>query len=660
MSELDNFKDIEDSGVGNSSIDLSNVYSIKLGGFEDLEKLRTYSSSVKVKDLKEDISLYETLTKDKSWPVSQIIQREVDRIRVSSISRSYVLGEGRLVKYFPPIIVALLPKAEDGKIALSLDFNVDNTPGIKELIYSRSHYNSNDAIKPYIINSENLSLVSGLFLLEVSKVFDTRLLSWDRDKFYAVVIDGQHRLEALLKSSNINEAIDEYLQDVVFIDASPLLMKESNHTPVEIVRRIFVDINTNAQRVGFVRQVLMDDKDLSSLCVQSLVDSSSKDGSSKPSDCYIRSQIVDWYGDKLKHVLPHLTGILSLYQIIDDYFIKNSLTSLNDRRSPKKVNNWITKINSLFMVDSAIENDSRFQDWNIKGLYDSLTDYNSRINESREYQDEMDDEFKESEIFQYDYRILDIARIKFEDIYLRPLVKFFNNILPHQRVIDLIESEGGFGENDVLSKALISSRKKIANSALLRDSIANLKGKIEETLFDKFFLMFTVLGQKVLFNNLFQRIHHSMNPNFSEQECYHVVDHHLDELNSLFEFVWGKTPSIFSNKENIVIDNVQEHLIDLGTISSVFWEGLIYENNNIVYNTQGVRTLSYLLGEFIRLNNCRINGEELDIDISKIPHISNRISRIIRKRFDFSDEQILDYTDDIMKQKSEFIATYFS
>ncbi|WP_298247933.1 DNA sulfur modification protein DndB [uncultured Christiangramia sp.] len=660
MDELEDFEDIESSGTNDDSLDLSNVFNIKIGGFGDSDDLKTYFGSISIDELEEDISLYETLTKDKSWPVSQIIQREVNKFRVSDISKSYILGTGRLIKYFPPLIIAILPKEHDGKIGLELDFHPDDSSKTKEAIYDRSKYHSNEKIKPYIVNAPNISLIDGLYVLEVSKVFDTRLLSWDKNKYYAVVIDGQHRLEALFKSKEENEKVGKHQQDVVFIDFSPIVKRKPQHTPVEVVRRIFIDINTNAQRVGFVRQVLMDDKDLASLCIQSLVDSSNPEGSNKNQDSFLRSQLVDWYGDKLKHSLPHLTGVLSLYQIIDDFFIKDSLSSLRDRRSPKKVQNWVSRLNTIFMIDQELEDNENYRDTGIIPLYKSLKEYDERIAQNNELSEELDDEYKESEIFEYDYRVLDIARDQFEKIYARPLIKFFNDIKPHSKTIAIIEEEGGFGENENLSSALIASRKKIAYTKTYKDSLRKLKAKIEAELHSNYFLLFSVLGQKVLFNNLFQRYLAEINSDFDEEECFEITDNYLSNLNSLLDFTDSKPISLFARKEEVIIQDVPEELIDLGIISSSFWEGIIYEGNRIIYNTQGIRTLSDVLNKLLGLNYAKSKDEEIIFDLGSTPYVKSRISRMLNRRFEYSESEIESYSKQVIELKNQFIINYFS
>jgi len=660
MDELDDLKNIEESSKNIENIDFSNIYNVRIGGFGESSKLKTYFSSIKVKHLKEDLDLYETLTKDKTWPISQIVQREVDRIRVSNISKSYILSEGRPIKYFPPIIVAILPKNKDGSISIDLEYGEDeNLETIKEAVYINSNFSGNDRIKPYIISSNNLSLTKGLFLLEVSKVFESYLLSWDKSRYYAIVIDGQHRLEALYKSSDEDNNIEDYQQDVVFLDFSVLLEDEKDISPVEAVRRVFVDINTNAQRVGFVRQVLMDDKDLSSLCVQSLVDSVNKDGSSKNQDSYLKSQIVDWYGDKLKHTLPHLTGILSLYQIINDYLVQENISSINDLRNPKKISKWVTRMNDIFFVDKTIEQNEIEKFEHIKSLYDSYQEYETKRQQNSEYDSDVEDEYKESELFFYDYTVLDIARYNFEKIYLRPIIKFFNNLYPNSETLNLIDQEGGFNLDKNLAKALVSSRKKIAITNIYKTELAKLKNTIEDKLIDDFFLFFTVLGQKSTFSILFSSIQRKINPDFSEDNCMEIVDDKIKEFNNLFNFFTDKDISLLSHKDNIEIEDIDASIEDLGTISNNFWEGIIYENDNIIYNTQGVRSLSYILNEFICLNQARIDGENYNFDLNNAPYVKSRTKRIISKRFNYTDDQISEFANKILESKNHYIKNYF-
>lgn len=649
MNEFEDFEEIERAGLSGEKIELSNIYSVKLGGFGDGNEVETYLTSARVEQLKDDISFYETLSKDKTWPVSQIVQREVDKIRVSEISKNYILGKGRKVKYFPPIIVALMPKTSDGRFSEHLDQKTDQSKRLKELLYAKSFYSSNPKIEKYVVEAPNLSKVNHVYLLEISKVFDTKLFAWNRDRFYAIVIDGQHRLDSLYKSAEQDPAILKYEQDVVFLDFSNLAIKE-DLTPVDIVRRIFVDINTNAKKVSFVRQVLMDDKDLSALIVQSIVDSANHTGESKNRDEYLKPEIVDWYGEGLKPKLPHLTGILSLYQIIDDYFVKVSLSKLGDYRSLSKARSWVSRLNTLFNIDKVLEKE--FQ--GIEKLSDSLKSYEQRIKNNDEYEVDIDDEFKESELFTFDYRILDIAQRQFENIYMKPFVLFFENLHPYKTVITEIENAKS---KDDLAYALTLRKNKLGENKGMRDLVEELRKFLELKLNVKYFLIYTVLAQKSIFLLLFKRILSKLSstPNILEVEV--ICNELCLELNRLFVFIESKQMSLFQRKEGIKLDTEGSKFTDFGSVYSLFYDGMIYEGNSIIYNTQGVRSFSFFLEYLIDINEERIHTDA--INLTNVPYFKVRTKRILEKTFSHLGDSILDATvEGIISEKNKFLAHY--
>jgi hypothetical protein len=112
MENIENLLNQDLSSPNNQINLLSNVYKVIKGGF-DIDGVETYLGSANVSMLKDDIEVFEKLTEDKSWPVSTIIQREVDERRVNEIANDFILRDSRNVKYFPPIVVALIPRNGD-------------------------------------------------------------------------------------------------------------------------------------------------------------------------------------------------------------------------------------------------------------------------------------------------------------------------------------------------------------------------------------------------------------------------------------------------------------------------------------------------------------------------------------------------------------------
>lgn len=660
---LDDFDSIEKSGSVKYELLLSNVHAVKIGGFGDIDLVKTYLCSLRVEELEQDIQFYETLSNEKSWPVSQIVQREVDKIRVSGISKDYVLGKGRVVKYFPPIIVAILPRGPEGKIDLKLDYTVDDLVSSKEAIYDKSNYRNNPDLKKYFGKATNKSLINGLYLLEISKVFDFNILCWDKSKYYAIVIDGQHRLDALIKSRKENDAIKNYYQDVVFLDFSPLIKKLNTKdqflTPVEVVRRIFIDINTNAKKVDIVRQILMDDKNLASLLVQSLVDSVNRDGSDKDPNKFLPSQLVDWYGDSLKHSLPHLTGVLSLYQILNDFLVGSNLSSIDDLRSPNKIKNFVKRLNDYFFVDRKIAAEGKYE--GVTPLLFSLDEFDKNREIQEEYLQDIYNEFKETTLFTYDYRTIEIAQETFSQYYARGIIKFFNEFSPYTQAIETIRKEGGFDVDTTLYRALLSSKGKLFYSDSLKQSLASIKNMLEENLYPRFYILYTVLGQKAVFNLLFKRIFQVFNKDFNEGTCLRIVEGFLADINALLSNNSAGGPYLFGPKDSLILTNLideDEDLFNLGTIANSFWEGIIYEDNRIIYNSQGISSLSSFIEYLISIYNALENGKR-DYPPFEITYLKVRTKRILKKRFDsLSDTDYEVYTNRILSKKEHFILRY--
>lgn len=648
MNELDDFEEIENSGRSDEELDLSNIYSIKTGGFGEGNNITTYLGTAEISNLIEDLSLYETLSKDKAWPVSQIIQREVDRIRVSEITQTYVLNESRNIKYFPPIIIAILPKTENGEIGLKLNRATENDNTVRDAIFYKSNLRANDKLRDYFRSAEDLCSLDGFYALRISKVFDSTLVCWDKTKYFAVIIDGQHRFASLVKSAKSDSTINNQKQDIVFLDCTNAVGK-FEMTPVEVVRRIFVDINTNARKVNFVRQILMDDKDISSLCVQALVDSINKDGSSKDDGLFIRPQIVDWYGEKYKHELPHVTGILVLHQIINDFFIKTSLGKIEDFRNKRKVAAWVGTMNNLFSVDKRIQA-KNIQD--VESLSDSYDQYLQELEDNDEYSDELDDSVKETILFNFNYRCIDIAHESFCDIYLRSIILVFHEFLPFKHCIEIIDKKNGFGTSSVLAQALIASPKKIAGRKEYKSELRDIKHQIVQKTNNSFFLLFTVLGQKSLLKQYFTGLHQIVDPSINEDKCILYTQTFLKNFNKLFEYLLKQGDrSILFNKIEIPLANIDEELVDFGNLASVFWEGIIYDNNKIIYNTQGIATFSFILNEIKR----KFHKPTHSIELRQAPYLKSRIKRILKRRYDYTESVADEWGMKVLNNKNIFI-----
>jgi|GEM_PF-3158372 len=638
---------------------LSNVYEVKKGGFGSInEGLNSYICSTTIVKLVEDIETFEKLTSDKSWPVSQIIQREIDQARVRDIANQYILAK-RNVKYFPPIVVVILPKNPDNE-SISDTYQKDTNNKLDEITLMKINekWSVNDGIG-LLEQAQNESQAKELYILNVVPQLEYRLLVWDKKQYYCVVIDGQHRLESLKFSLDKDRTTADYRQDIVFIDVSNKAIKAGT-TPVQAVRNIFIDINNNATPVTQARKYVMDDKDLASLFVQSLVNDDPIAGSQTGN--FLEPQLVDWHADNLKHELPHLTGILALYQLMSDVVIKNNLASIDDLRHEGKVTKWITRLNTRFLIDEKIKNLAEYT--GIKTLEDSLKKFKEDNGD-----DDPEEEEKESYLFEYDYNILKIAQKTFVECYCRSIVKYFYNLKPYAILLDGLRDKKVFNIDYNINRIVIKSNRKMTSDE--KKIFGDLKKELVEQLDPNYYLVFTVLGQKTLFELFFKEIDRKINNQIKEEKILAITNDFLNEYNRLFDVldfandykILGKHPT----KNRVIPELIVKKYLpnDYGFHSTSFWEDIIYRNGNtIIYNSQGINAMKAVFEYMIEF--CKLNKDVSAPDSSfklpqmfEVPLTKSRMKKALVKQPHSLSETVAEETaDKILKLKKEFLDNY--
>lgn len=639
-------------------ISLSNQYQVSLGGFGDpSDGFRTYFTCLKVSQLKDDITTFKKLTEDNSWPVSQILQREINKRRIDEISNNYIRIKGRDIKYFPPLTVAILPRDSNDRISKSYNYNKVNDISSRDQIFKKSIFSGVDKAKEIFQKAEDKSVIKDFFLLEISKQFNFNILCWDKSKYYAIVIDGQHRFESLLKSAESDSKILDYIQDVVFIDLSILLKKtipEKNLLPVKAIRTVFIDINSSAQVVSTVRRILMDDKDLASLCVQSLINDEDNQEGDRAGE-YLKPQLIDWHVEALKHELPHITSVLILHQIISDNLLKGkNLSSIDELRDKNRVRYWVNIVNSRFKVDKKISKESVYSNYNKLG--DSLNAYLIESNDDN-FEGESSDF-----IFSFDYRVLKVAQETFDSIYKRSIVKCFNEITPFKCVSDYLKKPefDAFNSSKVLYKGLVATKDELKINFSYQEEVIRLRKALKQDLNPKYSLIYTVLGQKAIFELYFKRMDLEYNESFIEESVIIFTEKFISQINVMFALVNQNSRSIFGDLEIEVPEIFLKGVEHLGVLGTSFWEGIIYQEKRMIYTTRGINSLRSLIEYILNfISNYRSTSTELSKEDFKIGYLSDRIKRSILRRDDgYEENEVSTFVDLIVESKRKFINSY--
>jgi hypothetical protein len=647
---------------------LSNVYEVTRGGFgKDEDNIIAYSGSLRVSELFDDFEFFETLSRSKNWPISKIIQREIDTDRVKNIEEGYIRSN-RKVKYFPPIVVAILPKENDQLADCFLfDESPESVESAKKLIFDKSIFKpiNEEFYSNVFSKSRNFSSAKGLYVLELFRNSNYYALSWDTESYFAIAIDGQHRMSALIESYKLDKSIGNYKQDVIFLDLS-LKSRADSLTPVNIVRTIFIDINKNPRQVNRSRQILMDDLDTAALLVQTLVNDDDEDGGRKGR--YLRPQIIDWYSEDQKFELPYCTSIINLWEILNTELLSNALlNSLDDFKNVKKVTAWKDQIDNLFKVDKLIEEIQEFN--GIVKLKDSYKLFKQKIlndGETPEGQEE-DNDF---EYFNFDYDILRVIAFSFENTYSSSIVKFFNENELYRSLTGKLDSEGAFDRSKTVCHALTISRTKRTDDQ--NKQFDSLKRKLTSSLGEDYYYLYTVLGQKAIFKYFFKGLISQIGNVVDEPNCLKISSTLIEDFNLMFNQLKKSEFLLFSSKDysaeygDFVKDYIKSKALDdkIVQLERVFWNDLIVVNNQILYKQRGIDTFYTLIRILIaqvkkNINEKRLGEEFTDIpSLSAIGYFAGRVKKRIEletKTQQLSSVEIDDLTTGCIEVKTAFL-----
>ncbi len=219
-----------------------------------------------LKEVTTELELIENLPSDlrSKWTLEELFQREIDWERVEyQLVRGY-LKRSNKIKFFNSITVALLPKNEKGM----LDSSYGDTP--------------NPPAPPPNLGADAWSTVDvgGLQVFRHRKN-PFAYLRWDPKRIFPATIDGQHRLAALKEfvRGNLTQATLDTNISIIFLlldERAGLSIDPShfgaNENPIlKIVREVFIDLNMNARPVIRSRQILVDDQEIESVCLRTLL-----------------------------------------------------------------------------------------------------------------------------------------------------------------------------------------------------------------------------------------------------------------------------------------------------------------------------------------------------------------------------------------------------
>ena len=239
----------------------------------------------------------ERITVNEIKNINQVLQRDLDDYRIANGLIPYLLNLVNGIKndnhiaFFPGILGVIIPKNYISNNDLNILADQDqfkHYPSMEvsedEKIKSYTYFNNDLHHPSWKISHLKESSSSG-------RVTPFSLLEFDRSKSEIIVLDGQHRANAFRVASNEfftnpnNRAYSPYYNNSGRIDSMypkdietnlpvTLICFERVKPGVELLpdfisRKLFIDVNNNAKTISPSRQVLLDDRDPSSLIANS-------------------------------------------------------------------------------------------------------------------------------------------------------------------------------------------------------------------------------------------------------------------------------------------------------------------------------------------------------------------------------------------------------
>ena len=233
------------------------------GSFGSTDNVRVcYLQTALLPSELEKVQLVHELPGSDRWPIRDLFQREVDTARVEESILPW-LQDKDSIKFFNPLTLILLP----------LDHvNGCLVPQIPVL--QPSSYQDAVGDEWSAVESQPAFRFSTL-MAGKRTVPEYSCVEWNSRNARLVAIDGQHRLSALKRYLHDPKQTDTMNWTVpVVIAALDRTVPANAEAPsfLDVVRGLFIGINTQARAPCRSRQILLNDADVNHIACQELVD----------------------------------------------------------------------------------------------------------------------------------------------------------------------------------------------------------------------------------------------------------------------------------------------------------------------------------------------------------------------------------------------------
>jgi DGQHR domain-containing protein len=246
------------------------------------------------------------------WDLDALYQRNIDWQRVTRQIAPYLRATD-MPQFFNAVTVALLPYSQSERRVLD-SFAPSGTWNPPPLLGSYTKELSVGPVRFGFWDDWETPQDQG---------FETGQMRWNTDELFAVAIDGQHRLAAIKEIVDPGLATDANSSRLavlflIFDERVGFIAPDKPQT-VELLRKLFIDLNKHAKTVNRARQILLDDRDPMAMSVRALLAMTQEDNLDdlQKSPPRLPLALVDWFTEQAKFDTgPYLTTVLGLDWIV--------------------------------------------------------------------------------------------------------------------------------------------------------------------------------------------------------------------------------------------------------------------------------------------------------------------------------------------------------
>lgn len=230
-------------------------------------------TSIPIDELAELSTASELFAKD-TIKFDALIQRDIDQTRVVKIANDYLVGSSNKIVFFPPLLACIVLTDSTGAMQRRYDDYtevVDTSSGgsILKAVWDQDGFELNLALGSKLDADRKITLQGGT----EEWFHDAGEIRLNPKRAKLVVLDGQHRLEALrLVKNGPHQSILQGVEVPVCLIFTPKAVKGSSEDMIEDFRELFVRVNEEAKRVSGHFLILLQDESYTAVAVRGIAE----------------------------------------------------------------------------------------------------------------------------------------------------------------------------------------------------------------------------------------------------------------------------------------------------------------------------------------------------------------------------------------------------